>query len=121
VDAWMKRALEICGDFGGTWDEASLSGGADADSGAKSWREKFLRGPYLREYAIARGVMRETMETAITWERFAKFREHVKSETHRAIREVAARFGNVQIHAHLSRRSSALLHLVRIRQQIAHS
>jgi alkyldihydroxyacetonephosphate synthase len=34
VDAWMKRALEICGDFGGTWDEASLSGGADADSGA---------------------------------------------------------------------------------------
>ena len=38
VDAWMKRALEICGDFGGTWDEASLSGGADADSGAKSWR-----------------------------------------------------------------------------------
>jgi alkyldihydroxyacetonephosphate synthase len=112
----MKRALEICGDFGGTWDEASLSGGADADSGAKAWREKFLC-----EYAIARGVMRETMETAITWERFAKFREHVKSETHRAIREVAARFGNVQIHAHLSRRSSALLHLVRIRQQIAHS
>jgi alkyldihydroxyacetonephosphate synthase len=95
VGAWMKRALEICGDFGGGWDEASLSGGADADSGAKSWREKFLRGPYLREYAIARGVMRETMETAITWERFAKLREHVKSETHRAIREVTGRPGSV--------------------------
>jgi len=59
------------------------------------WREKFLRGPYLREYAIARGVMRETMETAITWERFAKLREHVKSETHRAIREVTGRPGSV--------------------------
>jgi alkyldihydroxyacetonephosphate synthase len=91
----MKRALEICGDFGGTWDEASLSGGADTDSGAKSWREKFLRGPYLREYMIARGVMRETMETAVTWERFAKLREHVKSETHRAIREVTGRPGSV--------------------------
>jgi len=54
----MKRALEICGDFGGSWDEASLSGGEDAGSGAKCWRDKFLRGPYLREHAIARGVMR---------------------------------------------------------------
>jgi alkyldihydroxyacetonephosphate synthase len=95
VDAWMKRAVEICGDHGGRWDAASLTGGADADSGAKSWREKFLRGPYLREYAIVRGVMRETMETAITWERFAKLREHVKAETHRAIREVTGRPGSV--------------------------
>jgi alkyldihydroxyacetonephosphate synthase len=79
VDCWMKRALEICGDFGGTWDEESFSGGAHVDPGAKSWRDKFLRGPYLREHAIARGVMRETMETAITWERFAKLREHVKA------------------------------------------
>jgi alkyldihydroxyacetonephosphate synthase len=95
VNASMKRALEICGDHGGTWDAASLTGGAHADSGAKSWRDKFLRGPYLREYMIARGVMRETMETATTWERFAKLRERVKAETHRAIREVTGRPGSV--------------------------
>jgi alkyldihydroxyacetonephosphate synthase len=96
VDAWMNRALEICGDFGGSWDDAKLQGdAATADSGAKSWRDKFLRGPALREHAIARGVMRETMETAITWDRFAQLHEHVKAETHRAIREVTGRPGSV--------------------------
>ena len=39
--------------------------------------------------------MRETMETAVTWERFAALREHVKAETHRAIREVTGRPGSV--------------------------
>ncbi|MDE2259095.1 MAG: FAD-binding oxidoreductase, partial [Betaproteobacteria bacterium] len=96
VDAWMSRALEICADHGGTWDEASLSApGGAADSGAANWRQKFLRGPYVREYAIARGVMRETMETSITWERFAHLYSHVKEATRRAIREVTGRDGSV--------------------------
>lgn len=97
VDHWMARALEICGDFGGTWETESLSSkkAEIIDTGANSWRHKFLRGPYLREYAIARGVMRETMETAVTWERFAALREYVKTETHRAIREVTGRPGSV--------------------------
>jgi alkyldihydroxyacetonephosphate synthase len=95
VDHWMSRALEICSDHGGKWDAASLDGAQISDAGANSWRHKFLRGPYLREYAIARGVMRETMETAVTWGRFAALREHVKAETHRAIREVTGRPGSV--------------------------
>ncbi|MDP3246411.1 MAG: FAD-binding oxidoreductase [Polaromonas sp.] len=97
VDHWMARALEICAGFGGKWETESLSSKSAeiADAGANSWRQKFLRGPYLREYAIARGVMRETMETAVTWERFAALREHVKAETHRAIREVTGRPGSV--------------------------
>ncbi len=97
VDHWMGRALEICADHGGRWDADSLAGKSAeiSDSGANSWRHKFLRGPYLREYAIARGVMRETMETAVTWNRFAALREHVKAETHRAIREVTGRPGSV--------------------------
>jgi alkyldihydroxyacetonephosphate synthase len=96
VDTWMARALEICASFGGTWDTSALQDGdVDRDAGAKSWREKFLRGPALREYAIARGVMRETMETAITWDRFEALHSHVKSETHRAIREVTGRPGSV--------------------------
>lgn len=93
VDAWMARALEICADHGGTWSQEAAP--AEGDQAAQSWREKFLRGPYLREYAIARGVMRETMETAVTWSGFAALREHVKRETHRAIREVTGRSGSV--------------------------
>ncbi|MHB8353798.1 MAG: FAD-binding oxidoreductase [Burkholderiales bacterium] len=96
VDAWMSRALEICADHGGAWDEVSLSApGGATDSSAASWRQKFLRGPYVREYAIARGVMRETMETSITWERFAPMYRYVKEATRRAIREVTGRDGSV--------------------------
>ena len=96
VDAWMNRALEICAECAGQWDAQAADGktpGADSDT--TNWRTKFLRGPFLREYAIARGVMRETMETAVTWSQFAALRDHVKAETHRAIREVTGRKGSV--------------------------
>lgn len=96
VDAWMGRALEICASCAGEWDAPALDGkNAGSDSGTANWRNKFLRGPFMREYAIARGVMRETMETAIPWSGFAALRDHVKAETHRAIREVTGRAGSV--------------------------
>ena len=38
-----------------------------------SWREAFLRAPYLRDVFVAMGVISETFETAITWERFPAF------------------------------------------------
>jgi alkyldihydroxyacetonephosphate synthase len=96
VDARLQRALDICAEHEGRWDDTALKDkeGA-ADAATASWRNKFLRGPYLREYAIARGVMRETMETAITWDRFAALHRHVKAETHRAIKEVTGRQGSV--------------------------
>lgn len=96
VDVWMNRALEICAECSGKWDPETLNEkAAGSDSGTVNWRNKFLRGPYMREYAIARGVMRETMETAVTWDRFAALHKHVKAETHRAIREVTGRKGSV--------------------------
>ncbi|MCM3662748.1 FAD-binding oxidoreductase, partial [Georgenia satyanarayanai] len=94
--ARLKRALEICAECGGEWDDDPVSGNqGGADAATSSWRNKFLRGPYLRENAIARGVMRETMETACTWDKFAALHAHVKAETHRAIREVTGRPGSV--------------------------
>ncbi len=96
VDVWMNRALEICAECSGEWDAQTLNDkAAGSDSDTANWRNKFLRGPFLREYAIARGVMRETMETAVTWDKFAALRDHVKAETHRAIREVTGRKGSV--------------------------
>jgi alkyldihydroxyacetonephosphate synthase len=53
----------------------------------------FLRGPYLREHAIARGVMRDTTESCITWDRYMEFQARVKDATLRAIREVTGRAG----------------------------
>jgi alkyldihydroxyacetonephosphate synthase len=58
------------------------------EGAAASWREAFLRAPYLRDALIALGVLSETFETAITWERFPALHESITERTERALREV---------------------------------
>jgi alkyldihydroxyacetonephosphate synthase len=98
LEPWMDRAIEICGDHGGDWDREAL---ADAESqrrgAAGNWRDKFLRGPYLREHAIARGVMRDTVESCITWDHYMNFQTRVKEKTLRAIRDVTGRPGSCTV------------------------
>ncbi|MDP6563393.1 MAG: FAD-binding oxidoreductase [Alphaproteobacteria bacterium] len=98
LEPWMDRALEICGDHGGAWDTEALGQADSQRSGAAgNWRNKFLRGPYLREHAIARGVMRDTVESCITWDRYLDFQDQVKRRTLAAIREVTGREGTCTV------------------------
>ena len=60
-----------------------------------SWREAFLRVPYLRDVFVAMGMISETFETAITWERFPALHEQVTAAAEQALREVGARDGRV--------------------------
>ena len=92
LDAWMARALECCRDHGGTAPEGSghtrsEEGGA-REGAAGAWRHAFLSAPYLRDALIAMGMISETFETAITWDRFAEFHAGVMAETEDAIRRV---------------------------------
>ncbi|HWH44696.1 MAG TPA: FAD-binding oxidoreductase [Thermoleophilaceae bacterium] len=78
LDAWLARALELCADLGGTVEgEPRLSGPEAAEGaregGAGAWRQAFLQAPYLRDTLVAAGVLAETFETAITWDRFDEF------------------------------------------------
>jgi alkyldihydroxyacetonephosphate synthase len=85
----MTTALECCADYGGTWIEPTRRGARDASADAvRSWREAFLRAPYLRDVFIAIGVLSETFETAITWDRFPGFHERVVEDVSTAVREV---------------------------------
>jgi alkyldihydroxyacetonephosphate synthase len=98
LEPWMNRALEICADHGGDWDREALTQADSQRSGAAgNWRDKFLRGPYLRQHAIARGVMRDTVESCITWDRYMDFQARVKAATLRAIREVTGREGTCTV------------------------
>jgi alkyldihydroxyacetonephosphate synthase len=98
LDPWMARALEICGDLGGEWDAGALDDRESQRKGvAGNWRDKFLRGPYLRQHAIARGVMRDTVESCITWDRYMAFQASVKERTLKAIREVTGRDGTCTV------------------------
>ncbi len=83
VERWMTSALECCGDHGGMWERR----GAEDREAVGSWREAFLRAPYLRDVFIAIGVLSETFETAITWDRFPAFHERVVSAVREAVRD----------------------------------
>ena len=59
------------------------SGDGDAVS---SWREAFLGAPYLRDTFVAMGVLAETFESSITWERLPAFHEQVIAAAQEAVR-----------------------------------
>jgi alkyldihydroxyacetonephosphate synthase len=44
-----------------------------------AWRDAFLRAPYLRDTLVAMGVLTETFETAVTWDRLPDLIDHVKA------------------------------------------
>jgi alkyldihydroxyacetonephosphate synthase len=93
VRSRLQEALACCAEHGGSWDEPRQDdGGADegGDGGAVgSWREAFLRAPYLRDTFVAMGVLSETFETAVTWDRFDALHQTVVERTTAAVQEVS--------------------------------
>ena len=92
LEAWMARALECCRDAGGEFDEDSGRSGTDSAAArggaAGAWRSAFLNAPYLRDVIVRLGVISETFETAITWDRFEAFHEGVMQATRDAVKRV---------------------------------
>jgi alkyldihydroxyacetonephosphate synthase len=93
VEPWMSLALECCADHGGTWERrgdrrSSAQNETDRGGAVGSWRDAFLRAPYLRDTFVAIGVLSETFETAITWDRFDAFHAEVTGAASDAVRQV---------------------------------
>jgi alkyldihydroxyacetonephosphate synthase len=80
----MQRALELCRTLGGAADPVHLRGDRD---GAAAWREAFLRMPYLRDLLVRIGILADTFESAITWERLPAFHDAVTGATRAALGE----------------------------------
>jgi alkyldihydroxyacetonephosphate synthase len=94
VEPRMNRALECCGDHGGTFDQTGAADGHRAGA-AGLWRNAFIRMPYARERLVRRAIIADTFETAITWDRFEAFHDTVKAATETAIRDATGRAGQV--------------------------
>jgi alkyldihydroxyacetonephosphate synthase len=92
-DAWMQRAVECCVDHGGTLENATVA--QDRQSAAAKWRNAFVRMPFTRERMAPRGIITDTFETAITWDRFEALHAAVVQATEQAIRDVTGRPGEV--------------------------
>jgi alkyldihydroxyacetonephosphate synthase len=94
LQAWMARALELVGDHGGRFDadavarSMSSEGAKEHRSGAAgAWRDAFLRMPYWRDPAVGLGVIMDTFESAVTWDRFEQFYAAVKQDVGRAMQQ----------------------------------
>jgi alkyldihydroxyacetonephosphate synthase len=85
LDAWMERALECCRDHGGELPAPPAVGERGEAEGA--WREAFLQMPYLRDTMVAAGILVETFETAVTWDRLDGFVAAVRERTEAAVGE----------------------------------
>jgi alkyldihydroxyacetonephosphate synthase len=93
LDPWMDRALALCREQGGevkegagrtrTGDEGEREGAAGA------WRTLFVRAPYLRDALCMLGLIVETFETAVTWDRFAAFHASVMEAARAAAARIA--------------------------------
>jgi alkyldihydroxyacetonephosphate synthase len=96
VDAVLDVALEIAKAHGGTPNSPPTGrkpthgvGNRPTegeDGGAVgAWRGAFLLAPYLRDTFVACGVLSETFETAITWDRFEEFHASVMETARKAV------------------------------------
>lgn len=88
VDAWMSRAVELVQDHNGTLPEGVRTSAETKPDAAGAWKNSFLRAPYTRDALVAMGLVVETFETSITWDRFDAFHASVKGAVETALAEV---------------------------------
>jgi alkyldihydroxyacetonephosphate synthase len=91
LDAWLARAAEICRGYRGEVPEALAARQMDETAARRSaaglWRSAFIRGGHLHDAYVRLGLVQETFETAITWDRFPDFHAAMLEATRRAVFE----------------------------------
>ena len=101
-DGPMQQAINLAREAGGNVDEDSIkisgkisgSGSAEAESSAGrqgavgAWRNSFLNAPYRRNLTSGLGLVAETLETAITWERWPNLDHSVRDAIQQALNRV---------------------------------
>src|SRR3954469_15499282 len=85
VEAWMARAVELCADFGGAVPEGVKT---SSEGAVGAWKNSFLRAPYGRDALVSLGVIVDTFETSVTWDRFEELHAGVSASVEKALTEV---------------------------------
>jgi alkyldihydroxyacetonephosphate synthase len=89
VDEPMTIALDAARGHGGQPGEIKRGGERSSADPVNAWRNAFLQAPYLRDSLVACGVLSDTFETAITWDRFPDFHAEVMETAQRAVAEAS--------------------------------
>jgi alkyldihydroxyacetonephosphate synthase len=90
VDHWIDLALEIAREHGGAPGEVRTNASQGSTDAVSAWRSAFLAAPYLRDTFVACGVLSDTFETAITWDRMEEFHSVVTEAARTKVAEVCA-------------------------------
>jgi alkyldihydroxyacetonephosphate synthase len=86
VDEPLSVALDAARSHGG--EPGEIKGAdreASGDDAVGAWRSAFLQAPYLRDSLVACGVLSDTFETAITWDRFPDFHAEVMETARKVV------------------------------------
>jgi alkyldihydroxyacetonephosphate synthase len=95
-EAKLARAIELVRDHGGAVDAPKATSGSQHREGAAgAWRNAFLRAPFFREVLVPMGVIADTFETAVTWDRFPAFHAEVTRRISDVLKRVTGKPASV--------------------------
>jgi alkyldihydroxyacetonephosphate synthase len=99
VDEPMRIAVESALGHGGNASEIRTQDSSkSAEDSVGAWRSAFLSAPYLRDSLVSLGVLSDTFETSITWDRFEEFHTTVMETARKVVGEpskITCRFTHV--------------------------
>ena len=87
----LNRALELANMNHGMHERSPQTPEAHRSGSSGSWRNSFIRAPYLRESFTRRGIIQDTFETSITWDRASDFISEVKELTSKEILKITGK------------------------------
>lgn len=88
---FMREAIELARQAGGTIEDSDIriSDASESSTGRQGnigeWRNSFLRAPYDRNLTMGLGVVAETLETAITWDKWQNLEQTVRQSLHKSL------------------------------------
>jgi len=92
---YVREAVRIAREAGGTVGDDSIlvaDGGGGEGVGRQGavgeWRNSFIRAPYQRNLTVGLGLIGDTFETAITWDRWPAFDAHIRQAVEAALLRV---------------------------------
>ena len=94
----IRQAVKLAREAGGQVEDGAIRIADDGGTGNEevgregavgAWRNSFVRAPYQRNLTVGTGIVSDTFETAITWDRWPAFDEAVRSAVHEAMDDAA--------------------------------
>lgn len=91
---FIRQAVRLTREHGGVIEDEAIRVSDDSEAGVGrqgavgAWRTSFIRAPYQRNLNAGLGLISDTFETAITWDRWPAFHEQVTQATQEALRRV---------------------------------